>query len=185
MAKGKNAASDAQATDANEGTPDPTNGTLTHAEYTLAGSIPEALRGSTVKTKDCNGNLDVMHQLVEDGKPENVARLAQAQYDIIVQRKIRDAATSEEIEGILGGKVVEVDGEKLDFSGMSAEERKAYAIGRLQAVADDYVYGARPLIAGGAGKAAKEALGREKGLKAAAAADPELAAKLAALGYTL
>jgi hypothetical protein len=126
-----------------------------------------------------------MHLLVEGGKSENVLRLAQAQFDIIIQRKLRDAASSEEVASILAGKVVEVDGEKLDFSGMSDEERIEYAVGRIQDVADDYRYGARPLIAGGGSKAAKEALSREQGLKAAAAADPELAAKLAQLGYTL
>lgn len=168
---------DAEAVDANG---------LGHAEYTLAGSVPDALRGVVIRTKDSQGSLDKMHLLVEDGKPENVARLAQAQLDIITQRKIRDAATSEEIEGILAGKVVEIDGEKLDFADMSPEERKEYATGRLQAVADDYLYGARPLIAGGgAGKAGKAALGREADLKKAASQDPELAAKLAALGYTL
>lgn len=158
---------------------------LGHADYKLAGEIPEALRGKLIRTKDCNGDLNKMHLLVEDGKPENVARLAQAQYDIIVQRQLRGAATSDEVAGILAGKVVEVDGESQDFSGLSDEDRLAYAVDRIQAVADDYRYGARPLIAGGGTKAAKAALQDKTKIMAAAASDPELAAKLAALGITL
>lgn len=172
---------------ANDPTPatDTSNATITaHAEYKLAGDIPEALKGKLIKTPEA-ATLDQMHLLVEGGKSENVLKLAQAQFDIIIQRKLRDAATSDEIAEVLAGKVVEIDGEKLDFSGMNDAERQEYAVSRVQAVADDFRYGARPLIAGGGTKAAKEALGREAGLKKAAAADPELAAKLAALGYTL
>lgn len=154
------------------------------AEYKLAGDIPSALRGKTIKTRESE-TLAQMTELVENGTEDNVRRLAQAQYDIIVQRKIRDAATSEEIEGILAGKTVKVDDEELDFSGMSDDERLEYAVGRLQDVADAYVYGARPLIAGGGSKAAKTALAEKGKIAEAAKNDPELAAKLAALGIAL
>lgn len=162
--------------------------TMQHAEYKLAGDVPEAIKGRIIKTKDCGRNLELMHQLVVDGKSENVAALAQAQYDIIVQRKIREAATSDEVQGILAGKVVEVDDEKLDFSGMTEQERADYAVGRLQAVADDWKHGARPLISGGGTKAAKEALSSVTAIKTAAASNEEVAKKLAeleALGYKL
>lgn len=154
------------------------------AEYKLAGNIPQALVGSLIRTPEA-GTLDEMHLLVEDGKPENVLKLAQAQFDIIIQRRLRDTATSDDVAEILAGKVVEVDGEKLDFSGMSDEERKAYVVDLLQGVADDFRYGSRPALTSGKTKQAKEALEREGKLKSAAAADPELAAKLEALGYTL
>lgn len=153
------------------------------AAYKLAGAIASLLVGVEIKTKEAE-SLDEMHQLVEDGKPENVLKLAQAQYDIIVQRKLRDAATSDEIADILAGKTVEIDGEKLDFADMSEDERKEYAASRIQQVADEYVYGARPLIAGGGTKAAKAALANQGKIAEAAKADPDLAAKLAALGIT-
>lgn len=156
------------------------------AGYKLAGAdTPAALKGKIIFTRDSGGSLELMHKLVDEGKSETVARLAQQQYDIVVQRKLREAAESEEIAGILAGKVVEIDGEKLDFSSADDATRTDHALARLQKLADEYEHGSRALITGGKAKAGQAALERESGLKQAAAADPELAAKLAALGYTL
>lgn len=156
------------------------------AGYKLAGAdTPSQLKGKIIFTKDCGGSLELMHKLVDEGKSETVARLAQQQYDIVVQRKLREAAETEEIAGILAGKVVEIDGEKLDFGPADEATRVEHAMDRLQKLADEYEHGGRALITGGKAKAGQAALERESGLKQAAAADPELAAKLAALGYTL
>lgn len=154
------------------------------ADYKLAGDIPESLRGKTVKTREAE-SLEEMHQLVENGDPKNVFRLAQAQFDIIQQRKIRDYLGSEEVADILAGKTVGEGDDATDFSEFGEEDRIAEVMRRAQEVGDAYVYGGRTATPGGGAAAAKKALEEKKTLSAAAANDPELAEKLAALGISL
>lgn len=206
MARQKNAAPEitldegtAATVDANEATtPDEgtNNGGTTswpggYAEYKLAGSIAPQLVGKTIRTREAKGDgetrLAQMRLLVKDGDAGHVAKLAQNQYDIIVQRRIRDVADSEEVKAILAGKSeVEINGEKLDFSGMDEEARVQYCVDLCQDEADAYQYGATTRSGTTRlPKAAKQAVENQAKLAQAAAADPDLAAKLAALGLTL
>lgn len=151
------------------------------ADYKLAGDIPEALKGKVVKTREAE-SLEELHQLVENGDEKHILRLAQGQLDIITQRKVREYVGSDEVGNILAGKIVGEGEDAIDFSEMSDEERVQEVLNRAQAVSDDYAYGSRTTTPGGGKTAAVE---RDKKVRAAAQADPELAAKLAALGITL
>jgi hypothetical protein len=155
--------------------------TMKTSEYKIAGGIAKerALDGILIRTREAE-SLEEFAQLVENGDPENVRKLAQGQLDIIVQRKIRDYVESEEVADILAGKTV--DGE--DFGAHTEEERKQVVAQRAQAVSDDYLYGGRA-AGSGAGTKAKKAVATVAQLASASANDPELAAKLAALGITL
>lgn len=146
------------------------------ANYKLAGSnIPETLRGVEIPTREAE-TLDEMHNLVADGKPENVLKLAQAQFDIIVQRQIRNAAESEKVADILAGKG--------DYEALDDDERKAEAVAYIQSVGDEYLYGARVAGTGESAKA-KKAVATVGKLQEAAASNPEVAALLAQLGVSL
>lgn len=151
------------------------------SEYKIAGAIAKerGLDGILIRTREAE-SLEELSQLVENGDPENVRKLAQGQLDIIVQRKIRDYVESDEAADILAGKTV--DGE--DFGAHSDDERKQVVAERAQAVSDDYLYGGRA-AGSGAGAKAKKAVATVATLGAAAANDPELAKKLAELGIQL
>jgi hypothetical protein len=167
---------------------------MKYAEYKLAGDIPASLLPRTetrdgkevkvpftIKTREAE-TLTEMHALVENGDEKHVLRLAQGQYDIIVQRKIREYLASEEVADILAGKTVGEGEDAVDFAAHTDDERIAEVLSRTQTVADEFAYGSRQSLPGGGKTAAVE---RDKKVRAAAAADPELAAKLAALGITL
>lgn len=151
------------------------------SEYKIAGAIAKerGLDGILVHTRDAE-TLEEFAQLVENGDPENVRKLAQGQLDIIVQRQIRNYVESEEVADILAGKTV--DGE--DFAAHTEEERKQVVAQRAQEVSDTYSYGGRTAGTGASTKA-KKAVATVATLGAAAANDPELAKKLAELGITL
>jgi hypothetical protein len=177
------------------------------SEYKLAGDIPEALRGTeqdvTVKGEDGKETTkrvrvpfvikireaetldEFTANLVQDAKPDITLGLAQGQYDIVAQRKIREAANSDEIVGILSGKTVEIDGEKLDFSTASDEERVEHALSVLAKLGGSYVHGGRSLVTGSSQKR-----NAATGSAVAAAAkegklSPETIAELTKLGITL
>lgn len=156
------------------------------------GNKPLIRKGVEIKTREAE-TLEEMTQLVEDGKPDNVKKLAQAQLDIIVQRQIRNAAEDKVTAAILNGETVTLDsdlegvgaeGDKVDFSGYSEDDRREVVRLRCQAVADSYVYGGRGPSTG-AGKVTKERAQKQQKLEAAAASgdlDPETIEKLKALG---
>lgn len=147
---------------------------MRHSEYKLAGDIPEALRGTEqdVTVKDEQGKETVKRVrvpfvikireaetldeftagLVQDAKPDITLGLAQGQYDIVAQRKLREACNSEEILGILNGKEVEIDGEKLDFSTASEQERVEHCLEVLGKIGEGYVHGGRSLVTGSSQK---------------------------------
>lgn len=136
-----------------------------YAEYKLAGDIPSALTGKLIRTPE-KYTVEDFRALVQDGDEKHIVALAQAQFDIIIQRHIRNAANSEDVSKLLAAG--DTDG----------------AVARIQEVADKYVYGARPVSTGGSA-VAKKAVANQKKLAAAVAADPELAQRLAALGVEL
>lgn len=164
------------------------------AAYKLAGDIPAALLGRVevvdgketkvpfvVNTREAE-SIEEMAQLVENGEQKHILRLAQGQLDIITQRKIREYLQSDEVADILAGKSVGEGADTTDFSEFEEDDRVAEVLRRAQEVADTYEYGSRSAVPGGGQKAAVE---RDKKVRAAAAADPALAAKLAELGITL
>lgn len=140
---------------------------------------------TTIKTPEAESTEEFLASQVEQDKPEDHMRsLAQAQFDIIIQRKIREAAQSEAVDDMYSGK----DPETKD---LDDDERHEYVMQHLQDVADGYRYGARSAGTGGVAKKAKDALAREQAVKKAAEEDPEVAAlqaklaeKMAALGIT-
>lgn len=146
---------------------------MRNSEYKLAGDIPEALRGTEQDVTVKEGDKEVTKRvrvpfvisireaetldeftanLVQDAKPDVTLGLAQGQYDIVAQRKIREAANSDEIQGILAGKEVEIDGEKLDFSTASEQERVEHALEVLGKIGGSYVHGGRTLVTGSSQK---------------------------------
>jgi hypothetical protein len=127
----------------------------------------------TIKTPEAENLAEFGENCVEQDKPEeHVLSLAQAQFDIIIQRKIRERASSSDIADMFEGKTP-------DTKDLDAEGRLAYVLADLQAVADAYRYGSRGPATGGVTKAAKAAFEKDKAVKAAAASNPELAALLA------
>jgi hypothetical protein len=149
------------------------------AEYKLAGDIPDELKGKTVRTREFR-DLDHFREGVQDGDPKHITRLAQAQYDIIVQRKIREAIQN----AVEEAQSKEAD-EKISETAQAVRAGDWDAVhAAAQSLADSWVYGSRPASTGEATKARK-AVKTVEVLNSAAAADPELAAKLAALGITL
>jgi len=152
------------------------------ADYKIPASVVKdipQLGGIVIKTREAE-NLEEFHTLVENGSPEAVLTLAQSALDIIVQRHIRNGAESEAVANILHGKTH--DG--TDYSEMDEAERLEAVRQLLQNIADEYVYGQRQPGLGGS-KVVKEKAGNFDKVAAAAANDPELAAKLAALGFTV
>lgn len=166
--------------------------------YKLAGDIPRALLGRTVQ-KDGKDvlepytvnmveaeTLDEFRQQVENGDDKHILRLAQGAIDIIRQRKVREFLQEDAVADALAGKLVKwADGDEQDYSGLDEDSIVEDILARAQSVADAFIYGSRPVSTGGAGKRAKEAVEKVGKLQAAAAADPELAAKLAELGIAL
>ena len=150
-----------------------------YAEYKLAGDIPEELKGKTVKTREF-ADLEAFAQGVQDGDQKHILRLAQAQYDIIVQRKIRESIQN----AVEEAQSKEAD-DKISAAAQSVRLGDWDAVHAFaQETADNFVYGSRPAPSGETTKARK-AVKTVETLSSAAAADPELAAKLAALGITL
>lgn len=177
---------------------------MRYAEYKLPAGVHPSLEpvqtGTTPDTKDAKGNVvkgkpiyeyrviktaeaesldEFVHNLVEQDKPEDHTNsLAQAQLDIIKQRKIREAAQSQEVADMF-------DGKNPDTKDLSDDERLEYVLAYLQEVGDTYKYGSRPASTSGGNAVAKQALAREKAIKEAATQSPEVAAKLAELEATL
>lgn len=157
---------------------------MKRAIYKLAGSIPAVLIGKTVTTREAE-TLEEFRTLVEGGKDENVLRLGQGAFDIIDQRKIREFLESEEVADALAGKTVKwAEGDEVAYGDYSEEDRIEDILSRAQDVGDSYIYGSRP-AGTGAGKVTKQKAAEMDKAKEAAKSDPELAAKLAALGISL
>lgn len=136
------------------------------ATYKVPKSVTvEDLREVEIETRESE-TLEELHELVENGDPENVRKLGQSAWDIIVQRRIREAAESEEC-----GKILAEEG--LDAA-------KAY----LQNVADGYIYGARQAGTGASAVTRKKAQSFDK-LVEKAKTDPAIAAQLKELGIEL
>lgn len=139
---------------------------MKEALYKVPKSVStEELREVEVKTRESE-SLEEMHQLVENGDPENVRKLAQSAWDIIVQRRIREAAESEEVQKVL------------------AEEGLEAAQKMLQETADAYIYGARQAGTGASAVTRKKAQAFDK-LAERAKTDPAIAAQLKELGFDL
>lgn len=136
-----------------------------YAEYKLAGDVPPELKGRTIKTPE-KYTIEAFRALVQDGDDKHTVSLAQAQFDIIIQRHIRNASNSEDVAKLL--KEDDVEG----------------AVALIQKVADSYVYGARPLSTGESTTNRRNKENMSK-LREGAAADPELAKRLADLGVSL
>lgn len=167
------------------------------APYKLAGDIPATLLGKdttvdgktvkvpyTIETKEAE-TLDEFRQLVENGEDKHILQLAQGAKDIITQRKVREFLQQDEVAAALAGKEVKwSDSETVNYGDYDEADRIEDILSRAQDVADAYVYGSRPVTVG-VGKATKQAASDMAKAKEAAKADPELAAKLAALGITL
>lgn len=150
-----------------------------YAEYKLAGDIPDELKGKTVRTREFR-DLTHFREGVQDGDDKHITRLAQAQYDIIVQRKIREA-----IQNAVEEAQSKEPDEKISEAAQAVRAGDWDAVhATAQNLADTWVYGSRPASTGEATKARK-AVKTVEALNSAAAQDPELAAKLAALGITL
>lgn len=141
------------------------------------GNKPLVRKGVEIKTREAE-TLAEMNQLVEDGKDENVKKLAQAQLDIIVQRKIREAAEDKVTADIISGAKIKLDrdlegigaeGDEINFGEYSEDDRREAVRLRCQDVADSYVYGPRGPSTG-AGKAVKEKAAKVSKLEAQAAA---------------
>lgn len=164
------------------------------ADYKLNGDIPRHLLGTfatvkaedgtesevrtpfSVKTREAETDEDML-ALVEDGDAKHVRKLAQGQLDIIVQRNIRNYANSDEVlEALYGTKEPAADAEPVE-GGVEA------ALELIQKFADEYLYGVTR-TSSGAGAGTKAKAKQADAVAAAAKNDPELAAKLAALGIT-
>lgn len=139
------------------------------ATYKLAGDVPEQLKGSELTIPEGESYADVAEQCENE---DSVWRAAQQSIDIAKQRIARSTANSEDVEKILADETLDPD------------ERKANAVAHIQAKLDEYRFGAR---AQGTSKTAeaKKAVATTAKLKEEAANDPELQAKLAALGIEL
>lgn len=133
----------------------------------------------TIKTREAESLDEFMAELVDADKPaEHALTLAQGAWDIIAQRKVREFCSSVDAQNMIDGKTPET--KELD----EAERIEAVLI-EAQAIADAYRYGSRGPSTGGATAAGKAALAKEKKIAEAAASNPELAAKLAALDAEL
>ena len=132
--------------------------------YKLAGDVPEALRGMELSMPEAETD-EAFDTLVENGASDR-RKLAQGALDINRQRIFRTVANSDEVVKLIAeGKV---------------DEAKA----AVQAAGDGYVYGATNRGTG-TGAITKAKAAKADAIAQAAAADPELAAKLAALGISL
>ena len=121
----------------------------------------EAVR---IKTREAETHDEFLtSNFVENNDPEAVRKLAQSAWDIIVQRRIRERAESED-----GVKV-------LTEQGLEA------FIADLQAVADAYVYGARQ-AGTGASAVNREKAKKYDAIREKAKADPAVRAQLVELG---
>lgn len=137
------------------------------------------LKHFTVKLREAETLDEFAQQFVEQDKPEeHVLSLGQAQFDIIVQRKIREFLDSSDVDDMLSGKNPET-------KDLSDDERVEYVLTAAEQVGAEYRYGARPASMGGGSAAAKKALADKKAIDEAAKANPEVAAKLAELQATL
>lgn len=137
---------------------------IKRATYKLAGDVPEALRGMELSMPEAETD-EAFDSLVENGASDR-RKLAQGALDINRQRVFRTAANSEEVVKLIAeGKV---------------DDAKA----AVQAAGDTYIYGASNRGTG-AGAVTKAKAAKADAIAQAAAADPELAAKLAALGISL
>lgn len=126
-----------------------------------------------IKTREAETLAEFGESLVETDKPEShVLSLAQGQYDIIVQRKVREFFQSSECADMMDGKTD-------DTKDLDEDARFTYVLGVGQAIADEYRYGSRGPATGGANAAAKKTHAQQAALAAAAANDPEVAALLA------
>lgn len=136
------------------------------AIYKLAGDVPESLKGAEFNLGEAETD-DELLTMVEDGKPEHMRKLAQQSLDIVKQRLLRSWANSEEIGKLIVAK---------DFDG---------AVAKLREWLGEYKYGSIVRGQGGGSAAAKQALEDKRKLAEAAASDPELQAKLRAIGYAV
>lgn len=157
---------------------------MKQAEYKLAGTIPEVLRGRTVKTPEAETTEEFL-TLVKDGNEDHMRRLAQGGLDIIRQRKIREFCESEEVAAALAGKTVKWDDtDEVQYGEFSEDERVSDILDRAQEVGNAYVYGSQP-AGTGTGKVTKAKAAQLDKAVEAAKNDPALAAKLAALGISI
>lgn len=149
------------------------------AEYKLAGDVPEQLRGKLVRTREFRDLVDFKSG-VQDGEDKHITKLAQAQYDIIVQRKIREAVqnAAEEAQSTEPDDKISEAAQNIRVGDWDA------VLVFAQDIADAFVYGSRPAGTGESTKA-RRAVKTVDTLTTAAANDPELARKLAELGISL
>lgn len=138
--------------------------------YKVAGDVPETAKGITVELRESE-NADEIAELF-GGSQDSVRSAAQSSYDIAVQRILRSKANSKEVEEI-------IQNEDLD-----TEEKQEMIREVLQQAADEYTVGTRGPGTGAAAETRKAKAVASK-VKEAAANDPELAAKLAALGVEI
>lgn len=132
-----------------------------------------------VKTREAENLAEFQSELVDQTDAVgNVLTLAQGAWDIIAQRKVREFCSSVDAQNMIDGKTD-------DTKGLSEDERVEAVLIAAQEIADAYRYGSRGPSTGGATAAGKKALEKEKAIANAAASNPELAAKLAALDAEL
>lgn len=156
------------------------NGTVAKRDgtvYKLNGKdVPQALVGKALRFPEAK-SLVALREQVADGADEHIVRAAQGAIDIVRQGRARALSGSDEVAEILAGKA---DGSE----GLDDEGRVTMALEYIQGELDEWRYGS--VVRGtGTGAATRAEADQAKKIKEAAAADPELAAKLAALGITL
>lgn len=158
---------------------------MKQVEYELqGGEVPERLRGKVISTPVADSLAEFTAEMVENGDEAHTLRSAQSAVDVWRQGRVRRYAGTEEIGTILSGGKLTEDGTETDYGQFTQDERDAEALDRIQKFSDSIKYGARVAVAG-AGKVVKEKAAKADAIAAAAASDPELAAKLAALGITI
>lgn len=139
------------------------------ATYKLAGDVPETAKAIELTLVEA----ETMDELISQCDGENSAvKAGQSALDIAKQRIARSVANSEDVEKILKDEALSEDEQK--------EQIRALIQGKL----DEYKFGARGPSTGKSAET-KAAVSNMEKVKAEAANDPELAAKLAALGITL
>jgi hypothetical protein len=124
----------------------------------------EDIEAVRIKTREAESHDEFLtSSMVENNDPENVRKLAQSAWDIIVQRRIRERAESEEALKLL------------------AEEGLEAFTADLQGVSDGYVYGSRQA---GTGVSAVQRQKAQKfdAIKEKAKSDPAVRAQLVELG---
>jgi len=150
----------------------------TGATYKLNGKdVPAALVGKALRFPEAKTLAELREQCSEDNPDEHIRRAAQGAIDIVRQGRARALSASDEVGKILAGKAEGSEG--LDDIG-----RVAMALEYIQGELDAWRYGSVVRGTGASAATKAEAADAQK-IKQAAAADPELAAKLRAMGINL